>query len=287
MRLALSFAGALALAILGCTANDQTDPPTATGSATAATAVGPVVAETASLTFERWSVVKVVLSPPGRPQITSSFCRFTTPLVWADHLAAAGDCRLLQGRATTDGPPEGLVPLDVGEITVEVNGVGVLLRALDPSLPCLREAGPAVPELRTGDVVRVRAPGGADVPAFDLSLPVPETAGPATTAPGANLEIGAPWAFGWTGPRASDVFVELRGELDDRDLALSCRGLAGDSVTLPPELTGLWPTGVERAKIQTGTEVSIDTGGPDPVTLRITAYDDEVGTRVTVGGPTP
>ncbi len=144
-----------------------------------------------------------------------------------------------------------------------------------------------VPELRTGDLVRVRSTGGTDVPAFDLSLSVPDTAGPATTPPGASLELGAPWALGWTGPGASDVFVEVRGERDDRDLALSCRGLAGNSLVLPAELTAVWPAGVERAKIQTGTEVSIDTGGPDPVTLRITAYDDEVGTRVTVGGSTP
>lgn len=286
MRLAFFFAGAMALALFGCTANDQTEPPTATGSATAATTAGPVAAETVPLTFDRWSVVLVTLSPPGRPQITSSFCRFPTPLVWADRLAASGGCRLLHWRDAQDLAGI-LEPLDVGEITVEVNGAEVPLQPLDPSLPCLREAGLSVPELRVGDVVRVRSTGGADVPAFDLSLPVPETAGPATTPEGTVLEIGAPWSIRWAGTGASDVFVEVRGTLAERDLALSCRGLAGESLTLPPELTALWPAGVERAKIQTGTEVAIDTGGPEPTTLRITAYDEEVGTRVTVGAPTP
>ncbi|MBN1774480.1 MAG: hypothetical protein JXB32_24685 [Deltaproteobacteria bacterium] len=286
MRLALFCAGAMTLAMFGCTANEQTEPPVATGSATAATTTGPVVAETVPLAFERSSVVQVVLAPPGRPQITSTFCRFTTPLVWADRLAAAGDCRLLHWRAT-DGLPGGLERLDAGEVTVEVNGVEVPLRPLDPSLPCLREAGADVPDVRAGDVVRVRSTGGADVPAFDLSLPVPDAAGPATTVPGGRLEAGAPWALGWIGVRASDVFVEVRGKLAERDLALTCRGLAGDALTLPPELTALWPAGVERETIQTGTEVSIETGGTAPVTLRITAYDHEVGTRVVVGRSTP
>ncbi|MBN1774082.1 MAG: hypothetical protein JXB32_22675 [Deltaproteobacteria bacterium] len=286
MRVTFFSVGVLALALFGCTANDQSASPTGTGTATAATTAGPVAAETAPLTFDRWSVVLVTLSPPGRPQITSSFCRFPTPLVWADRLAASGDCRLLHWGEAQELAGI-LEPLDVGEITVEVNDVEVPLRPLDPSLSCLREAGLSVPDLRTGDVVRVRSTGGADVPAFDLSLPVPDTAGAATTPPGESLEIGAPWALGWTGTRASDVFVEVRGKLADRDLALSCRGLAGESLTLPAELTALWPAGVERAKIQTGTEVAIDTGGSEPVTLRITAYDDEVGTRVTVGGPTP
>ena len=286
MRFALSIAGALALAVSGCTANDQPGPGPGTGSVSATTVVGPVAGETESLTFEKWSVVQVILSPPGRPQINSSFCRFTTPLVWADRLAAAGPCRLLHWRDIDDLP--GIVePLDAGEIAVEVNGLPVSLQPLDPSLLCLREAGTAAPEIVAGDVVRVRSTGGTDVPAFDLTLAVPDAPGPAAPAAGTTFEIGAPWSIDWTGTRAADVFFEVRGKLADRDLAASCRGLAGDELTLPPEFTALWPAGVERTRVQAGTEIAVDTGGPEPVTLRITTYDDEVGTHVEVLDPAP
>ena len=53
MRVTFYFAGALALALFGCTANDQTERATGTGSTGAATTAGPVAAETVPLTFDQ------------------------------------------------------------------------------------------------------------------------------------------------------------------------------------------------------------------------------------------
>lgn len=67
MRLALSIAGALALACFGCTANDQPRPGSGTGSLSAGTVLEPVSAESEPLGHEKWSIVRVTLRPPGPP----------------------------------------------------------------------------------------------------------------------------------------------------------------------------------------------------------------------------
>ena len=271
----------------GCVANDQAEksggnPGSANGSAAALLGAG----DREVLTFESWSVVKVVLNSPASPQLSASFCRFRSPLAWAERLGPDGQCRLLRW-LPMDRVPFDAVNLDTGEITVDVGGSSVVLPPADPALPCWREATGPLPAIRAGDTIRVRATGGADVPAFDLSLAVPEAARLSEPATPAAFTIGAPWDFAWTTSRASDMFLEIRGVLDGTDLVASCRGLDATSIRLPPELTGLWPTAASRVRAQVGTEVQTATATEPAVTLRITAFGEFDGMPIDVATVAP
>lgn len=246
---------------------------------------GPVASVAAplveALRFEDVRTVEVSLFPGGDALVSGAFCRHTPPFVWADRLAEAGPCRLLHWR-----PVERIsaVNLDTGAVTVEVAGASVELKSAADAPPCFRIPTAELPELRAGDEIRVWSTGGADVPPFDLRIVVPDGPNVGGPAEGRAIRAGEPWTVEWTGPD-HDAFVEVRALLDGTGLVASCRGLSGTSLSVPPELTAVWPADLEKAQIGVGVERVVSTGGELPVKLLVRRVDAAGLALATVAAP--
>ncbi len=238
--------------------------------------VGP---EETPETFDVSAIIRLIWSTPSAPYLSATLCRYDPPFEWATRWGSTDDCRM---RLMPPFSMPSAVTLDAGEITVEVDGTALMLVPMDPSIPCYFQADGTVPEPTPGATIRAWSAGGADIPAFDLSISFPETL-PQLTTPAADetLTTCTPWTIGWEPTDLADVWVQVRRTLpDDSEFEIYCRPLSLSPVVLPPELTALWHPDLDGASVWVGVEPQVVSTTDPPVTLGI-SYSDE-GTHRTV-----
>jgi hypothetical protein len=263
------------LAGLACL-DQRDDPNGGRAGAPAALVSGEPKAESATsvtpLTVDSVSVVWLQLEPPFRTQLNASFCRFPTSFTWGEELAKDGACRLIDWPGA---PPSDTINLDTGEIVVQVLGVDIPLGPPDPAWPCHRVPVTRLPDLRPGDIVRIRSAGGADVPAFDLSLPVPAAPHLSTSGLPGELRVGEPWDFAWTIDPVAASILEVYGPAPGADspVLVSCQGPDLVSAHLPPVLTSLWPESHSQATVRVASDAEATTLDDPPSKLRITVWE--------------
>lgn len=158
-----------------------------------------------------------------------------------DVLAAEGTCFL--AKLTAD-PWVIHTPFDAGTMTIETETAGVhTFPPPDESNLSLVDLAPN-PLFTDGDTLTFAATGGADYPAFSLSIPAP----PAITVFAGAVVAGTPFEITWASaaPPSYVAMIGINGA------SLFCFPSAPDSLTISGEMTSLF--------------------GPDPESFSIGAF---------------
>jgi len=211
----------------------------------------------------------VVVAAPAGTAASAAICTYTPAYDWAVKLAESGPCRVLDWLFPIAEPPG--VNLDTGDITITING-GTEYQLADAatSLACFRGAGEVLPALNTGDTIRAWSTGGSDVPAFDLSVTVPELPAVSAPAEGATLTTCLPWTVAWSPAAAGTVSASIVTTVaDDRQFTIACRELPTSPLVIPPELTGLWTTESGSARLNFGISAQTASATTPSVTLEV------------------
>ena len=225
----------------------------------------------------------VVVGAPAVTAASAAICRYTPAYDWAVKLGESGPCRVL------DWLPPIVEPagenLDTGDITVSINGTAYPLADADTSLACFRGPGMVLPALAAGDTIRAWSTGGADVPAFDLTVTVPEMPTVTQPAEGATLTTCQPWSVAWTPTTIPNISASFVTTLpDDRTFSISCRQVATTPLVIPPALTGFWTADSSTARLNFGVGVEAVSTGTPAVTLEVQRQTEGVAT-VTIARP--
>ncbi|MBN1774481.1 MAG: hypothetical protein JXB32_24690, partial [Deltaproteobacteria bacterium] len=103
--------------------------------------------------------IRVIWDAPVAPYVSATLCRHDPPLEWATLWGSTADCRmrLLHPMAVPVA-----VDLDLGEVTVEIDGTPLGLVPMHPEMPCFFQADGVVPEPTPGGTIRAWSTGGAD-----------------------------------------------------------------------------------------------------------------------------
>ncbi|NMC71440.1 MAG: hypothetical protein GYA57_15425 [Myxococcales bacterium] len=278
MRLGIATTLALALAIGACGDDDTTTPddggtedvvpPEDDGGSETDTA--PPACPGApgdEILFQDEALKVQILASSAGTAAAAAICRYEPPYDWAVLIGEAGPCRVLHWLPVISPPG---VNLDTGDVIVSINGTDYPLADAGGAPACFRGPGRLLPALNTGDTVRARSTGGADVPAFDVTVTVPEL--PAITEPaeGATLEICQPWRVAWTPATGTTVLASILSPVaDDRTFSIACRDLPGSPLVIPPELTGLWSAEASTARLSFGVVASAASATAPAVTLEV------------------
>jgi len=217
-------------------------------------------------------------------EVALNLCRWTPALPWAEKLGEAAGCRLLHEILPTTETPENL---DTGDVTIEINGAATPFEDAATGMPCYRLPTAALAEIQEGDTVRVWSTGGTDLPGFDLTAVVPARPAVVEPADGGAYVRCAPWRVSWTPAPPPNARLTVVGQLDGRQLYVSCQDLPASPQDISPELTALWPAAVPHAEVYLATEATAVSGGDSAVTLRITSYAELAGPRVDIADPAP
>ncbi len=225
----------------------------------------------------------VVVGAPTVTAASAAICRYTPAYDWAVKLGESGPCRVL------DWLPPIVEPagenLDTGDITVSINGTEYPLADADTSLACFRGPGRVLPALAAGDTVRAWSTGGTEVPAFDLTVTVPEMPTVTEPAAGATLTTCQPWNVAWTPTTIPNISASFVTTLpDDRTFSISCRQVAATPLVIPPALTGFWTADSSTARLNFGVGVEAVSTGTPSVTLEVQRQAEGVAT-VTIARP--
>lgn len=234
--------------------------------------------------FEISAVINVIWSRPTAPYVSATLCRYDPAFEWATRWGSTDDCRM---RLRHPMAVPSAAALDAGEVTVEIDGTSLGLVPTHPSMPCFLQADGTVPEPTPGGTIRAWSTGGADIPAFDLSLTFPETRPQLTTpAAGETLLTCTPWTFAWEPTDLTDVWVLMRRLLpDDSEFEIGCHPLSLSPVVLPAELTALWHPDLDGAAIEVGVEPHVTSTTDPAVTLAISYSDETVRHTVSIARP--
>lgn len=210
--------------------------------------------------------------PFGTGPVTGMFCRCDPPIENpSEILLENGTCRLSRHTGELQDW-SGCTPLDVGDVTVEIGGVGRPVALRPDVLPCFFAASPDIPEPALGAPIRFLSTGGADVPAFDRTLRMVPAVATIEPAEGATLVAGDPWTFSWDPSDAGpvDIQVSESGGL----LSIFCRTSAPSPFAVPAAFTAPWADAGTSGSAGVKARVLDDVPGNPPVQLSVTRFGD-------------
>lgn len=188
-------------------------------------------------------------------------------------VAESGSCWAWQPAVQPTGPGYAYLPMDVGEISVQVGGGEVV--ALEPvngdgSLMTM----PMPVSGSGGEQVVVSLSGGVDAPAASL---VVELGPPLAPSPPPLLEVGKDWTIGWSATEPPDQlslrpqgkFANIRCTVEGETVTVDASLIDWVAPLPTPDVQGTLHRQDDFAEIDTGSGVVLQVGAARGASLSI------------------